>query len=377
MKYELIKLIRNKFFIFSFLIIIIISILIPIYTFNNYEVYDFDQKIDLSGKDAINYEKYKDNNPRLVDSKFISEFYNNLNNINTDSTDRKMVLINDMYPSFTTTILKLYESFDEFESTKGRDFYERNFKYIEEKNHNQNNILKISKKLTEIKSPYRYVYCNYWNQIYNCTGIIFLIISLVLLFQFSKLYTDENKYNIDKIMSTFKRSKLDLIFKHKIFSFLLIAIIEMVVSVGLFSSIYKYYTNFSGSSASIQIIYPNSLINMNFGNYYIYTIVIFCVSLIAILLLEHFFSLLTKSSSVSFALSLLLIILFYFNSNFNTIFLIANPYCAINVEKNIQSMYVNKFGFLTSDIIITFSFFTILIISFIVYKLFLRFIRRN
>lgn len=383
---------RNDLFVkILFIIIILASIAVsiaPIKSFSAIESVDSTNII--KGKPAINIlkERYENSKGELSIDK-VNEVLNYYKSI--PGTDRAYIESNIKYPGIISLLSDAYstghtseiQNLNKIENAN--DFYDRNIIKIESILKNSPNNYKswekdaIAEKAKSIGTPFIVDFSKQWVNAYKSLSLIFIIISLSAILIGSRLFSYEKERNMDIILSTLGKKKMQSIGKNKIFALLTFLSLEFILGALIVSIMIFSATGINAWSSQIQIEYFTSIYNLTFGSAYFLFIFMAWISLMAIGTLVSTINSIVQKSYVSLVIAVLVVFFPLLAIRISSLplsirkFMPIQPVNGLEMIRNILSLQMFDFIFikcLTTTAIIFSSFIIIVICSTIAPKLF-------
>lgn len=345
-----------------FLIIIILSVGISIFSINSASSQEsLDSSERINGKDAINLQKteFLKTKGEITTDK-VNEVINYYKKI--QGADEAYMKTNFEFPGTFEIVSDAYTKgiFTDSENLRnlenGDDFYNRNAikikSILDESNNKYKDFEKqeILKRAEEVSKPFNMDYSEQWTYIFKAFTLVFIVISLSAVFIGSKLFSYEKEKNMDLILVTLGDKKVKNIGKNKVIAMLSFLTIEFIVSVLIISLIIFSSAGFTALTSQVQIKYFTSIMNLNFGTAYLLSIFTgwLCIMAVGVLVatINSFIQRNYKTLVVGFITVFIPIIVSRVNSLPLTFkkFMMLNPINGVMVEQNINSLNIFNFG---------------------------------
>lgn len=347
-----------------FLIIILVSMAVSIAPIKSFSVIESAGSTNIiKGKPAIHVlkEQYENCKGELSIDK-INEVLNHYKSIS--GPDTAYLESNIKYPGIISLLSDAYspgnasemQNLNEIEN--GNDFYDRNIIKIESILDNSPNDYKsweknaIVEKAKSIDKPFILDFSMQWVKAYKSLTVIFIIISLSAILIGSRLFSYEKEKNMDIILATFGKEKLQNIGKNKVFALLTFLTIEFLISVLIISIIIFPTTGINGWSSQIQIEYFTSIYNLTFGSAYLLFIFMAWISLMAIGTLVATINSLMQRSYTSLVIGFLVVFIPFLAIRISSLplsirkFMEIQPINGFVTVRNILSLQMFKFVFI-------------------------------
>lgn len=276
-----------------FLRVILASIAVsiaPIKSFSAIESPDSTSRIEGIPAIHILKERYGNSKGELTIDK-INQVLNHYKSI--PNTDRAYLETDIRYPGIISLLWDAYTGYgSKIDSLSkidnANDFYHRNLIKIESILDNSYNEYEswekdiIVEKAKSIDKPFVIDFSKQWVKAYSSLTVIFIIISLSAILIGSKIFSYEKEKDMDIILATLGKKKLQSIGKNKILALLTFLSMEYLISMFIVSIIIFSITGIDAWSSQIQIEYFTSIYNLTFGNAYLLFIFVAWISLMAI-----------------------------------------------------------------------------------------------
>ncbi|MDR7870352.1 MAG: hypothetical protein RIN55_05800 [Tissierellaceae bacterium] len=277
-----------------FLIIILVSIAVSIAPIKSFSAIEsVDSANIIKGRPAINILKVRYENIKgELSIHKINEVLSYYKSI--PDTDTAYIESNIKYPGIISLLSDAYSTGDTSETQNlnkiedANDFYDRNvikIASILENSHNEYRTWEedaIIEKAKSIDTPFIIDFSKQWVNAYKSLTVVFVFISLSGVLIGSRLFSYEKEKNMDIILSTLGKRKIQNIGRNKVLALLTFLSIELVISALIVSIIIFSTTGINAWLNQIQFAYFTSIYNLTFGGAYLLFIFMAWISLMAI-----------------------------------------------------------------------------------------------
>lgn len=346
-----------------FFIIILVSIAVSIAPIKSFSVIESAGSTNIiKGKPAIAVlkERYENFKGELSINK-LNEVLNHYKSI--PGSDTAYLESDIKYPGVISLLSDAYSPGNSSEIRNlnkignVNDFYNRNITKIESILDNSPKDYKswerdeILKKAESIDIPFVIDFSTQWVKVYSSLTVIFIIISLSAILIGSILFSYEKEKNMDIILATLGKKKLQTIGKDKVLALLSFLTIEFLISVLIISAIIFSTTGINGWSSQVQIKYFTSIYNLTFGGAYLLFIFMAWISLLAIGTLIAAINALMQKSYPSLVIGFLIAFIPFLAIRISSLplsirkFMSIQPINGFSTVKNILSFQMFEFVF--------------------------------
>ncbi|MST61751.1 hypothetical protein FYJ71_02025 [Peptostreptococcus anaerobius] len=356
MKYEIKKILTRKYnkIIWAILCIVVIFVgVIPVTTVST--IVDVNSSNLVKGRKAVQLEqeRYKNSEGELTVEK-ISAFIDKIDDFPSDEQAYSNLSISE--PAILKVLSYAYSTSDgsfmaEAKKTRGRDFYEKNKDQIKglisinEDNYKTDEKQIIMDKAQNLKTPYNITYAKQWNLLYKSFGLLYMIMTFIIIVQISSVFSYEKEISMDKILMSSARNRGQIV-NNKIKATVLFISIQWLISSFILVAIFGVNFGFSGFFSQIQIEYFTSIYNLTFGEALILEIILGLLTLMSIglltIVINYFNENTVKTLLISIVITFVPVIVLRFPNLSYTLrrFIETLPIFGGNIHSNILTLNV-------------------------------------
>lgn len=381
MRFELMKIVRNKVFKLSAILFILILIICMIGQYNSYSyLKNPETDYPIKGVEAIegikkSYSNIKGELKQDILNKTLSEYKK------YSGSELSDVYVDAKYPGVLNL---LYSAYGEYESVADNllklknvdDFYNRNEigvkKYLLENGKTTTEVDAVLNFMKKIKKPFNLDYTKQWENLWKALNIMLTFIVFISIILSSYIFSKEKELNMNPIFVNLREKNKKMISKNKIMALCSVISMMHIVSFVVLFLFMCISIGVSGWNSQIQISYFYSIVNMNFLPATIIYFFVSWICLISIIMIISLIDILLQKSLSSLVISSIIIFLPKLIINFVKLsffekLLRLHPILGIDLISMLKHIGVYNLGVKTTTVFPRIALYNVLLILFIYY----------